>query len=471
MFSQAATEAAHAVDPKPVAGWLDDLLGDDPAARRTAGDVLWLMHLGTLPTPADPDRVGEPAMRQFAAEVRRCLDDPGRRGRAYERAAAICLADADLHRRKMAVEFNAQQKRQDEQFDRVAKRLNARLDAAPAEQRDVIRRRIDRALEASFDRDLRRTAAAEALGETSGNDKVMAGQVLEANAARLVVERPDLVRRLRADRYTRRHPAARILEAAGPAAAAGFLDELLAEVAAAEGWDEPGFEPRVLAAVGRGDSRTVPALLALARGRDRAAGFSKSTIGELGPDAATPEVAALYRDLADGGDPRGSLALIPALPDKGEATGRLLTMTRGDQYEAGGAILAMAKLAPHDADRVVPRLIELFDEFEEYDPDYSYEGEHERVCHALAAYGPLATPAAGRVGDYLRQWHDDPADRDFPRDGFRALAAIGPAAAGLLPLLWAIRRRDDEPGEPEDELDPELSPLDAAIVALGGGAG
>ena len=425
-----------------------------------------LLHLGAL--PAVDDDAGEPATTLFAGEVRRYLDDPERRVRAYERALAACVADADLHRRRMAILFNDTRKRQDTQYDRVIGRLNERFDAAPPDAQATIRRRMERALDASFARDERREAAAAALGTVGGNDRVMAGQVLEADAARLMAERPDWVRHLRADDYTR-YTANRVLEAAGAAAAAAmFIDEMLAEATRATSWSEPGFEPRVLAAVGRGDPRTLPALLELARGEGWAAGFALSTLGELGVDAAAVATGELCRKLADSDNPAhrvGSLSLVPALPDRGEATDRLLRMTRGDRYEVGEAILATVKLAPLDAGRVVPRLVELFDEFEEFDPDYQYEGRHERVCRALAAYGPLAAPAVPRVMQYLRDALADP-EAEPPRDAYELLAAVGTAAAAALPVLWQLRRRGDEPDDEPEPLDPELIPLDRALLSL-----
>ena len=462
MFSQAETTAAFARDPKPVAAWLDDLIGDDPTARRVAGDVLWLTWIGGLPADAPPD-----PMERFATETRRWLDDDARRGRAWERCVALVLADADLHRRKMAVEFNDHARRQDRQYDRVTDRLNAKLDHAGPAEAEVIRGRMHRALAASLDRDAARWAAADALGETSGNDRVIAGFVLEADAARLVAGRPDLVRRLRDDDQAD-YTAAKILEAAGPAAAPAFLDPLLIEFPQVSQYGNGRVNPTTLAAVGGDAPRAVAALIGLVRSRGPAAGRAAATLRAIGRRPTTRPVARLHADLLATGDPGDrwhAATLVGCLADRAAAVDDLLAMTHGDAHEAGEAILRLADAAPAGAARAVARLIELFDAYEDYDPDYQYEGTHTRVCHALAAYGPRAAPAAGRLAVYLRACIDGDHD-DFPKDALQVIAAIGPPAADLLPLLWELRgaSADEEPLDP----DPLLNPLDAAIAAVTG---
>ena len=40
--------------------------------------------------------------------------------------------------------------------------------------------------------------------------------------------------------------------------------------------------------------------------------------------------------------------------------------------------------------RVIPVLLEAFDSFQEYDPDFMHNGEHERVCMVLEEFGRTA---------------------------------------------------------------------------------
>jgi len=53
------------------------------------------------------------------------------------------------------------------------------------------------------------------------------------------------------------------------------------------------------------------------------------------------------------------------------------------------------------SERVVPRLIELLDEFEEPDPDYSYHGDHERVVEALRYFADAAKPAISKLLEHV----------------------------------------------------------------------
>ncbi len=62
--------------------------------------------------------------------------------------------------------------------------------------------------------------------------------------------------------------------------------------------------------------------------------------------------------------------------------------------ERGEAINALPYFVRF-ADRVVAALLDGFDSFEEYDPDYDYEGEHSRVCEALSRFGAAAEPVVG----------------------------------------------------------------------------
>jgi hypothetical protein len=122
------------------------------------------------------------------------------------------------------------------------------------------------------------------------------------------------------------------------------------------------------------------------------------------------------------------------------------------------------------ADEVVPVLIVAFDTFEEFDPDWSYNGEHERVCAALAAFGPRAAPAVPRLVRYLEEWLARPRqERKLPKDVFGLLAAIGPAAAGALPTLEQLRTSVWYDDSPPNEFDPD-DPLDQAILSILKGA-
>jgi hypothetical protein len=76
-------------------------------------------------------------------------------------------------------------------------------------------------------------------------------------------------------------------------------------------------------------------------------------------------------------------------------------------------------------ERVVPRLIELLDEYKEEDEDWEFSG---RVSGALAAFGAAAAPAVPAVLSKIRP---DGVDRRM----LELLETIGPPAAAALPKL------------------------------------
>jgi hypothetical protein len=137
-------------------------------------------------------------------------------------------------------------------------------------------------------------------------------------------------------------------------------------------------------------------------------------------------------------------------------------------YERGVAIEALHHFRRF-ATRVVPMLVDAFDSFEEYDPDWEDHGEHGRVCWALRAFGPDAAPVVPRLVRYLADWQDRPvAERTWPRDVLELLRAIGPTGAAALPTLGRLRTtQNDEELVGADALDPD-DPLDQAILALHG---
>jgi hypothetical protein len=120
-------------------------------------------------------------------------------------------------------------------------------------------------------------------------------------------------------------------------------------------------------------------------------------------------------------------------------------------------------------EEVVPVLVQALDHFEEFDPDWSYEGEHGRVCAALEAFGGEAAPAVPRIIRLVTDWNALPeGDGDWPKAIFALLAAIGPAAREALPILESIREKihaaDQDRSAPLDRDDP----LDRAILKIRG---
>jgi hypothetical protein len=116
---------------------------------------------------------------------------------------------------------------------------------------------------------------------------------------------------------------------------------------------------------------------------------------------------------------------------------RLLELTRDHPWVAGRAIDALG-LVRAEAGGVVTRLVELFDEFEEFDPDEAYDGKHARVCRALEAFRADAAPAAARLVEALRGEIDD---EQPPLDVLGVLEAIGPGARAAAPVVRELLER------------------------------
>ena len=118
-----------------------------------------------------------------------------------------------------------------------------------------------------------------------------------------------------------------------------------------------------------------------------------------------------------------------------EAVNCLLECTYSkDSWIQGPAITALGNLA-EQPERVIPRLIELFDEYEEQDPDYMYESDHDRIATALQQFGPAAKAAIGAIVKHLRR--KDPSDGYWDKVLIKALEAMGPEA---LPALGELEQ-------------------------------
>jgi HEAT repeat protein len=188
-------------------------------------------------------------------------------------------------------------------------------------------------------------------------------------------------------------------------------------------------------------------------GASRVPGLTCAAVFALGPLGRDSE-AALRRVLELAGPRPVRLRAYEGFPDH-----------QYDEvmFERGLAIHALRQFTRF-ADQVVPALVEALDSFKEYDSDLMQESGHERVCEALGPFGPLAAPAVPRLVRILEDWAAQPERPcEQPKDVFRVLAAIGPAAVAALPTLERLRPMlvDDESAE----LDPD-EPVDRAISSL-----
>lgn len=213
-----------------------------------------------------------------------------------------------------------------------------------------------------------------------------------------------------------------------------------------------------LAACGKGDPGLADSLLGCIRsGQQGQRNAALHVLAEIGNDLAGREdamidaVKALLEDESQRFRAIGALGsigrdrddcidlIIPYLEQTlPEGPGSKDYHVHREMVEIAAAIGALSH-STRSAQRIVPRLIEAFDRFEEYDPDETYRGEHERICEALSKFGKDAAPALRWIEDYLEAWLQKPqAERETPQDVFGLLASIGGEAIGLAPLLQRI---------------------------------
>jgi hypothetical protein len=157
---------------------------------------------------------------------------------------------------------------------------------------------------------------------------------------------------------------------------------------------------------------------------------------------------------------RALAAALGEVAQSGETARVLLPFL--DQTDKQGTVIDALGRIGKEPEVVVPRLIECLDTFEEYDSDYCYPGEHERVTQALRGFGPAAAAAVPSLIQHLwtrpqQYWSNGTlAERPEPDQGvIEFLGELGPAATDAVPALLDVqaqmRKRFDEGSEPGAE--------------------
>ncbi|MDG3008131.1 hypothetical protein [Paludisphaera mucosa] len=480
---------------RPLSAWLLDLVADDAPARLKAGDVLQGMSFGVPYAHTELGDLdwGEHASRpdqreRFAGAVREAVDASGfPRTDFVRRLIVYRLA---LHQDWMRRARESRDRADSEaDSDKYVERLVGRLAAAgDDEERTQAARRLGRWFCASMERGTKADEAIFQGAESITPAGVASLIVLDALDVALLADRPGL--RLMLDNESgNRRGALDALERIGPAA----LDFAPGLIARLDSTTRPyEFDAAAaLASIGRDDPEVVDALLSRLGSRSGAvrsaaagclacagpplAGRVDEAVGLL--MAATrgpaPDVWALEALASVGRDREDALARIlewaaPRPPRWLAPEGFPEDLYDAAVHERGAALGALSHFRRF-VDRAVPALVDAFDTFEEYDPDWAYGGEHGRICRTLAAFGTEAAPAVPRLIAYLEARRREPEEeRDYPASVLELLRSIGPAAAAALPLLEAIRaEREHDATSPPDPYDP----LIAAILAIAPGNG
>jgi hypothetical protein len=166
-----------------------------------------------------------------------------------------------------------------------------------------------------------------------------------------------------------------------------------------------------------------------------------SALGYCGKQATEfcPDVEAWLLAILES-NPQSRLwyAVVGALGDCARSSKTVdALLARLDSDDAGqkGEIISALGSMGVEPNRVVPRLIEMLDAYEEYDPDWQYFGEHGRVVCALRGFGSAAASAVPALERHIWQKeHSDPDD-----EVIKFLGELGPVAREALPSLQQVR--------------------------------
>lgn len=473
-------------DGRPLAAWLIDLVDEESGPRLAAGEALQAMMFGHPSIHTDLDDIDWESGRdrlerqkdRFEGAVRAAAMTPDFPTLAFVRRLIIyrIILKRDWYDRVALAAL-----RRHEANNPRGERLAARIREAPNDAaRTEANRRFMRWICASTDRDHRRDQSIYEGAESMTAAGIMASAVFKA-LGDVILADPDGLRAMLADADLSREATALLNEIGPPAMAYAhlFLDRLDAR---AKSYDLDG-SARALGSIARNDpslidemllrlrTGTLPVRIGAAEALERAgpplAGRLEIALDLLQGATQVPELAfAATRALASVGRDREDalqriLELAAPQPPRPDPDGF-------DQAMAmRGVAIDSLRHFPRFADRAVPALIDALDTFEEYDPDWTYNGENERICSALSAFGPDAAPAIPRLLRHLDEWHGRPqGERSWPNDIISLLAAIGPAASAALPALERLRCAIEDEESPSP-LDPD-DPLDRLILALRG---
>ncbi len=479
---------------RSIGEWLGALVGDDAKTRVAAGEALQSMMHGipSVHTPLGEFEWGshEEIIRhseRFNEVVRSAVMSPELIAQEFVRKLILYrMALRDDWQRRMAV-ASEEADAENAYLDRLVARLQA---AGDDTERAAAARRCMRWFCASMARSLTGVRNAFSGAEATAAPGVMAALAFKALDVALLADRPGLHAMLE-DKDLRRD-AALALARIGPPAV-DFAAVLFEQLDAGQ-FTHFHAGAQALGSIGRDDTGVIDGLLRrLSSGRVVVCSGAALTLFHAGPPLAgrldvgiellieathRPGAAcAAIRALASAGrDSEGAfrrvLQAVEPRPPRWESSENFPDYKYDEvMIERGAAIDSLHYFTRH-ADQAVAALVEALDSFEEFDPDWGYEGELGRICTALAHFGPVAAPGVPRLLRFLSEWRKRPADeREWPKDVFGLLAAIGPLAAEALPVLDQIRamQRDDRESAAVD-LDSN-EPLDRAIIAIRGRTG
>ncbi len=142
-----------------------------------------------------------------------------------------------------------------------------------------------------------------------------------------------------------------------------------------------------------------------------------------------------------------------------ETISLFLEMTRSSEIGQVGTAIDCLGAIGLESERVVPRLVELLDEYEEYDSDWGWSGgEYARIIAALAGHGAAAKAAIPRLAQLIWSKPYGESNSREPNEAvIKLLGKLGPEAREALPGLLEMKAKmQGRPKTHRDDLGNEV---------------
>jgi hypothetical protein len=192
--------------------------------------------------------------------------------------------------------------------------------------------------------------------------------------------------------------------------------------------------------------------------------FAMTTFKYLGADVKKqiPDVLDRLKKVISK-NPCGMMALASVGRNDAESLDIILAF----MPEFPGVVIDCLSYFTDFPEKVVPILIAALDTFEEYDPDWEYDGSYGRIVSALTDFGDKGAEAVDPLLAILIREADE-EDTVFNTPLIRCLGNMGPAARATLPYLENLCEMEKE--DPEDYC-PDVEHIATAVARIRGKPG